>query len=478
MSTIFFFAEGEGALEREGVRCFSPGTEPKGYFPTPLTVGEGCAVRIEHIDGEGNIISDTWTSLVSIAETQLLAPALVPTASIGGIAYVGNLDLYLALVSGANISDITVDEAHPPFVLISPGSILSIDGAILPLLLNNEPIFLYLTEYFGSLRGAGIERADILLKDVLGTERAYGSYKSLAIPSGKMNNQGEITLHGSDIQYHKGTILSSWDKMAPSFVTSDDVLDPWGRPYAMLDLRTDAWRTGSEDLEVVLPIPPNTFIDQSLIIHAKPIGADTSRYVLQQAMLMSEQATEGNQPFEEMSGTYVGLLGKPEGLTPEVIDSTIKVLWDGEVFTCTYREGEVDGTPVYYLGNGAKLNLEGNGEPFLLIYPKDVSYILTYTVDDSKVAAIRVVSAWFEDTVVERLEPIKITANGTYTPDQGFGWGEITVNVPSGGIETITTAEEMDAKLVAENVGNAYRYIGAATEFYATGDFYIVEEDS
>lgn len=476
MSTIFFYAKGEGELEREGVRFFSPSTEPEGQFPNPLTVGESCIIRMKYTDGEEHI--NTWASLVQIAETQLLAPAINPTAQIGGIAYVGNFDLYLAMQSGANISDVTVDEEHPPFVLISSGSILSVDKVILPLPLNNEPIFLYLTEYFGSLHEAAIGSADILLKDVLGNDRAYGSYKSLAIPSGKMNSQGEISLSGPAIQYHKGTILSSWDKMASSFVTSDDVLDPWGRPYAMLDLGTDAWRTGLEDLEVVLPIPPNTFVDQSLVIRAKPIGADISRYVLKQAMLVSEQATEDNQPFEEMSGTYVGIFSEnPEGLTPEVVGSTIKVLWDGEVFTCTYKEGKVNGTPVYYLGNGEKLNLEGNGEPFLSIYFEG-SPILTYTVDDSKVAALRLVSVWFEDTVVERLDPIKIIANGTYPPDQGFGWGEVTVNVPSGGVETITTAAEMDAKLVAENVGNAYRYIGAATEFYATGDFYIVEEDS
>ena len=43
-------------------------------------------------------------------------------------------------------------------------------------------------------------------------------------------------------------------------------------------------------------------------------------------------------------------------------------------------------------------------------------------------------------------------------------------------IEDVVTAEEMNALLVEENMGNAYRFIGETTENYINGDIYVVEE--
>lgn len=45
-------------------------------------------------------------------------------------------------------------------------------------------------------------------------------------------------------------------------------------------------------------------------------------------------------------------------------------------------------------------------------------------------------------------------------------------------IEEVETEEAMNVLLVAENVGNAYRFIGETTENYVNGDIYIVEESA
>lgn len=45
-------------------------------------------------------------------------------------------------------------------------------------------------------------------------------------------------------------------------------------------------------------------------------------------------------------------------------------------------------------------------------------------------------------------------------------------------IEEIETEEAMNALLVAENVGNAYKFIGETTENYINGDIYVVEDNA
>jgi len=46
----------------------------------------------------------------------------------------------------------------------------------------------------------------------------------------------------------------------------------------------------------------------------------------------------------------------------------------------------------------------------------------------------------------------------------------------SGTLTEISTAEEMDALLIASNVGKAYKYTGTTTADYTNGDIYVVEE--
>ena len=66
------------------------------------------------------------------------------------------------------------------------------------------------------------------------------------------------------------------------------------------------------------------------------------------------------------------------------------------------------------------------------------------------------------------------TANGTVTPDSGKLLSSVTVNVPPYA-QDVATAAQMDANLVAENVGHVYRFTGATDDNYTHGDIYIVE---
>lgn len=64
------------------------------------------------------------------------------------------------------------------------------------------------------------------------------------------------------------------------------------------------------------------------------------------------------------------------------------------------------------------------------------------------------------------------TINGEVTPSSGKFLSRVTVNVPS--ITDVATAAEMNAKLVAANVGNVYRFTGTTDSIYTNGDLYEV----
>ena len=66
------------------------------------------------------------------------------------------------------------------------------------------------------------------------------------------------------------------------------------------------------------------------------------------------------------------------------------------------------------------------------------------------------------------------TANGTVTPDSGKLLSSVTVNVPPYA-QDVATAAQMNANLVAENVGHIYRFTGTTDDNYTHGDIYIVE---
>ena len=63
-----------------------------------------------------------------------------------------------------------------------------------------------------------------------------------------------------------------------------------------------------------------------------------------------------------------------------------------------------------------------------------------------------------------------ITANGTYNIKD---YASVEVELPDVIIE-VSTANEMNALLVEDNVGNVYRYVGTTDATYTNGSLYVV----
>lgn len=69
-----------------------------------------------------------------------------------------------------------------------------------------------------------------------------------------------------------------------------------------------------------------------------------------------------------------------------------------------------------------------------------------------------------------------ITENGTYTAPEGYAYSPVTVTVSQAKPIDISTSAGMTEALTADNVGKAFRYIGATDTTYTNGDIYVVEE--
>lgn len=107
----------------------------------------------------------------------------------------------------------------------------------------------------------------------------------------------------------------------------------------------------------------------------------------------------------------------------------------------------------------------------------DITANGTYNVSDKASVVVNVPSTPTQE------KEVSITENGTTTvePDEGNVLSKVTINtnIPStiSAIEEVSTADEMNALLVAGNVGKAYKFVGTTDDTFTNGDVYEVVQD-
>lgn len=156
---------------------------------------------------------------------------------------------------------------------------------------------------------------------------------------------------------------------------------------------------------------------------------------------------------------------------------TYYVEWDGTTYTCEGVAVSFNGINATYLGNGSMLGFPHNNEPFTAVYFVDYGQTEFVTLADGEYD-VRVYQIVSRPAGIE-IEPLMVTENGTYTAPDGKAYSPVVVDVSSGGtggMETISTYEEMEENLILANKGKIYLYLGETNDKYVYGDLYLVEE--
>lgn len=167
-------------------------------------------------------------------------------------------------------------------------------------------------------------------------------------------------------------------------------------------------------------------------------------------------------------------------------------------------EGVSEGVPcqIYYINSETSENIVYSGdtgwadESYRTVSVEETQYMTNeawatwfaanYTIvddDDTDTDYDGVIDdgAEFEETYSVTGDALVATANAIRAKTGGTsriewktdGFAEAVQGI-SGGITEISTADEMDALLTAENVGNIYRYTGETDDTYTNGDLYEV----
>ena len=253
------------------------------------------------------------------------------------------------------------------------------------------------------------------------------------------------------------------------------------------------------------------------------------------AVILTEQTIDGFS-YNNSAGAYLKVL-TPSPCVLE-IDKEYTVKWHETEYICTSFLTNINGYEMVAIGNRAVATGENTGEPFAIAYNSSTDYMnfFALTPETSHIIAISLneetsgvsIVLYNRNSEAETYDGIESLTFDTPDKEKGamftygvavdnaeyepnFSEGNQKVSLEKGQllkefaikkpdtltpanvrkntsisgvtgtlayIEEIETEEAMNALLTADNIGNAYRFIGESTENYVNGDLYVVEDNS